>query len=597
MATLGVQTTVGSVGPNSTPDLSTGNMFMVAQTPWGIDGVPQACSSMSVFQRLYGGLNKLLSVGTSAATEAWTFETNDVVVQAYYAAKCYYADKGPGSPGVLWMSRAIASSSGATAATGAFNDVTAANPTTITAKGKGSAGNTTRVVVANPSPRAVYTAGVGTVAGTSGAAAVTGTTTAFTAADVGKGISIGGFFYTIKTFASATSITVAPNLLSSPSGSAYGLSPPSCQVTVSFGRPNITEIWPIASAADALSASQKSELVTITLPGGGTLPGVAASTALTTGSDGTAAYSASDADYVGTTTAANVRTGMQVFNDQRYGVGYITAPGKYSATVRAGLVTHGLAYYRLAVMSSPSGLTNATVVADLGTTVGNIGTYYTPQVIVSDENSDTNGRLTVDNSGAICGLASRMIRDYNFGPHKSPAGKQHPLTSIIDIERQSNGGELYDDPSSNLLADSGVNTLRIKRGLVVWGLRTLATDRRWLQFNAAQTICQIVVTGQLILENYFSEPIDDQLFAQVTSDFKVLMLGLYRQGALYGDEPGQQAKSSDAFSIVCNRSNNPDTEIVNNSFKVEVAFVAKPNAETVKFNVYAAAPGFANRTA
>lgn len=597
MATLGVQTTVGSVGPSGIPDVSTGNMFMACQTPWGIDGVAQQCSSLSMFLRLYGGLNKLISVAASAANDAWTYETTDAVVQAYYNAKTYFAEKQQGSPGVLWVSRVIASTAGAVAATGSFNDVTAANPTTVAQKSKGSAGNTTRVTVQNPSPRAVYTTGAGTVSGTSGAAAVTGVGTAFTAASVGQGILIGGVAYTIKTFVSGTSITVSPNLTATVAGVAYSTSPASCQVTVTFPRANITEVWPIASAADALSASQKSELVTITLPGGGTLPGAVAATALTSGSDGTSAYSASDADYVGTVTAANVRSGLQVFNDQRYGVGYVTVPGKYSATVRAGLVTHGLTYYRLCPMSSPSGLTAATVVADVGTTVGNIAAYYTPQVVVSDENSDTNGRLTISNEGAICGLAARMIRDYNGGPHKSPAGKQHPLTSIIDIERQSNQAELYDDPTSNTLADSGVNTIRVKGGFVVWGLRTLATDRRWLQFNQAQTICQIVVVGQLLLEKYWSEPIDDLLFASVRSDFKVQLLDLYRRGSLYGDEPGQQPSSRDAFAIVCDRGNNPDTEIVNNSFKVEVAFVAKPNAETIKFNVYAAAPGFANRTA
>lgn len=596
MATLGVLTSVASVGPSGTPDVSSGNMFMAAQTPWGIDGVAQICPSFSMFQRLYGGLNKLLSVGTTAANDVWTYETTDAVVQAYYGAKCYFGQKGQGSPGSIFMSRVVASSSGPSAATGSFNDVTAANPTTITQKGKGSAGNATRVTVQNPSPRAAYTAGVGTLAGTSGSAAITGTTTAFTAAMVGQGILIAGVAYTIKTYVGATSITVAPNLVATATTAAYSLAPASCQVTVNFARSNITEIWPIASVADALSASQKSELVTITLPAGATLPGAVAATALTTGSDGTAAYSASDADYVGTVSASNARSGLQCFNDQRYGLGYVTAPGKYSATVRAGLVTHGLAFYRLAIMSSPSALTLNTVGADLGTLVGNIGAYYTPQVIVADENSDTNGLLTIANEGAICGLAAQMIRDYG-GPHKSPAGKLHPLTSVLNIERQSNAAELYDDPSSNTLADSGINTLRLKGGIVVWGLRTLATDRRWLQVNAAQTICQIVVVGQLILENYWSEPISDQLFARVSSDFKVMMINLFRAGSLYGTEPGTQPLASDAFSVNCSRANNPDTEIVNNSFNVEVAFVATPNAETIKYKVFAAAPGFANRTA
>lgn len=596
MATLGVNTSVASVGPSGTPDVSSGNMFMVAQTPWGIDGVAQVCPSFSVYQRLYGGLNKLLSVGATAANDVWTYETTDAVVQGYYGAKCYYAQKGQGSPGSIYMSRVVASSSGPVAATGSFNDVTAANPTTITQKGKGFAGNTTRVTVLNPSPRAVYTPGAGTVSGTTGTAAVTGIGTAFATTQVGQGILIGGVPYTIKTWTSTTAITVSPNLAATVATVSYSTAPASCQVTVNFARSNITEIWPIASAADALSASQKSELVTITLPAGGTLPGASAATALTTGSDGTVAYSASDSDYVGTVNASNAKSGIQVFNDQRYGLGYVAAPGKYSAAVRAGLVTHGLAFWRLAVLSSPSALTLNTVGADLGTTVSNLASYYTPQVIVGDENSDTNGLLTIDNSGAICGLAAQMIRDYG-GPHKSPAGKLHPLTSVLNIERQSNGSELYDDPSSGVLADSGINTLRIKGGIVSWGLRTLATDRRWLQFNGAQTISQVVVVGQLILENYWSEPISDQLFARVTSDFKVMLINLYRAGALYGTEPGSQPLSSDAFSVNCSRANNPDTVIVNNTFNAEVAIVATPNAEAINYKVFAAAPGFANRTA
>lgn len=591
MATLGTQTTVGSIGPSGTPDVSMGNLFLTAQTPWGIDGKAQFCPSLTVFKRLYGGLNKLVSVGSP---DVWSYETTDAVVQGYYNAKCYFTDKKPGSPGGMWVSRAVASSSGPVAATGSFNDVSAANPTTVASKMKCSAGNTKKVTVQNPSPRAIYTTGAGTVSGTSGASAVTGVATAFATTDVGKGIQIAGANYVIVTRASATAITVSPNLVATSAGVAYGISPPSCLITVEFPRPNIKEQWPIASAADALSASQKSELVTITLPGGGTLPGPVAATKLTSGTDGTSAYSASDADYVGTISAANVKTGLQCFNDQKYGVGYAIIPGKYSATVRAGLLAHGSAYYRLTPISSPSGITLSTAVTDLGSLASNFGAYYTPQVIVSDENSDNNGQLTVSNEGAICGLAARMIRDYNFGPQKSPAGKMHPLESVIGIEKQSNDDELYDDTASNTLADSNINTLRIKGGVVVWGLRTLATDKRWAQFNMAQTNCVIVVSGQLLLDKYFSEPIDDLLFARVRGDFKVMMLDYYRRGAFYGDEPGSQPASSDAFAIVCDRSNNPDAEIVNNSFIVEVAYVNKPNAETVKFNVSPAAPGFAS---
>lgn len=595
MAQIGVVTSVSSVGPQGSPDVSEGNFFLAGQTPWGIDGVYQPCPSFPAFVRLYGGLNKLVAVGSP---DVWTYETTDAVVQAYYSAKTYFAEKGQGSPGVLMFSRVVASSSGPTAATGTFNDVTAANPSTFTCKFKGSAGNTQTVQIQNPSPRAVYNAGAGTVTTTTSSGAVTGSGTAFAATDVGKGILIGGVAYTISAFTSSTSITITPTVGTGAAGQSYSTALPSCLVTVRFPQANITEVRNIASAADAADYSARSELVTLTLPGNGNLPGTSAATKLTSGSQGTTAYSASDADYVGTVSAANVKSGLQCFNDQRLGLGYVAVPGKYSATVRTGIATHSAAYYRLGLLSSPSGLTLSSAPGDLAAQAGNALYYLTPQVKVADENSDSGGSLLTANEGLVAGLAAKMIRDYN-GPHKSPAGKMHPATSLTDIERQSNGQELYDDPASNTLADSNINTIRVKGGFVIWGNRTLATDKRWGQFNTAQTICKIVVVGQLILEKYVHEPIDPQgkLFATVKGDFGGLLLDLYKRGALYGTEPLSDPQKTDAFSIVCDRSNNPDTVLVNNEFRVDVSFVPTPNAEKITFTVSPAAPGYAGRTA
>lgn len=592
MATIGVATSVGSVGPSGTPDVSLGNFYVAGQTPWGVDGTYQKVTSFPMFVRLYGGLNKLSLVGSP---DTWTNETTDAVVQCYYNVKTYFAEKGPGSPGILYFSRVVKSSSGPAAATGSFNDVTAANPTTVTSKWKAAAGNTVAVTITNPDPRSVFTAGAGTLSVTQSSGSVTGSSTAFVAGDVGKGIQIAGVNYTIATWVSSTSITISPVYAgTTAAGLSYSTCSPSCLIKVSFPQANITEYWPIATATDATAASQKSELVTITLPAGGTMPATVAATKLTTGTD---VYTATDADYVGTVSAANVKSGLQVFNDQRLGLGYVSIPGKYTATIRSGIKTHAEAYYRVGIESSPSGLNLNTVGADLAGQASNLCAYYTPQILVADENSATGGSITVSNEGAIAGLAAKMIRDYNFGPHKSPAGKLHPFTSVIDVERQSSATrqELYDDAGSNTLADSNINTIRVKDGLVVWGNRTLATDRRWLQFNAAQTIAVVVVTGQLILEKFVFEPIDEKLFATVKSDFLVFMLDLYRKGALYGREPGGQPDSRDAFAIVCDRTNNPDSVVVNNEFKVDVTFVPKPNAEKVTFTVSPAAPGFANR--
>lgn len=600
MATIGVATTVGSVGPSGTPDVAQGNAFVVGQTPWGLDGTWQVFGSFGAWVRAYGGLNKLITVGSP---DQWGVESTDAVVQCYYNVKAYFAEKSQGSPGVLYFSRAVASSSGPAAASGTFADVVGTNNTTITSRWKAKAGNTVAITVTNPSPVSVFTTGAGTVSTTASSANVVGVGTSFAATDVGKGIQIGGVNYTIATFTDTTHITINPVAAALTSGVAYSTCQPSCRIQLSFSQANITEYWDITSAADATNASQKSELVTITLPAGGQLPKTAASTKLTGGTDGTSAYSASDADYVGTTTAANVKSGLQVFNEDRLGAGYVAIPGKQSSTIRSGIVTHTDAYSRQGLFSSPSGLTASTVAADIAGVASNNCAYYWPQVKVIDENSQVGGLLTISSEGAVAGLAARMIRDYNFGPHKSPAGTSHPFISVADIERQSNGQELCDDSVSNTLADSFINTIRMKGNPVapvVWGNRTLCTDRRWLQFNSSQTINYIKLVAKRLLEPFTFEPVDPQgkLFAAIRADFNVFLLDLYRKGALFGTEPDSNVpRKTDAFLVVCDRSNNPDNVLVGNEVHVDVTFAATPNAEKITLNLGPAAPGFAGRAA
>lgn len=527
MATIGVAATVGGVGPSATPDVGQGSAFMALQSPWGPDGVWLMVASMGDFIRKYGGLNKQVSVGSP---DVWSIETTDAVVQGYYAAKTYFAEKQQGSPGVLYVSRVCASSSGPVAASGTFSDGAAHN-TTVTAKGKGAWGNTVTVTITNPSP----------------------------------------------------------------------ISSSKCRIVIAFPLIGYSRTYDIGCAADATAASDQDEFVTITLPAGEQLPSTAAATKLTSGSQGTTAYSASDADYVGTD-SGSTKTGLQVFNDMRLGTGYVCIPGKYSSTVRTGINTHCASYDRIGLLSAPSGKTSSNVAADISGTAGNQLAYYWPQLKVSDENSDSGGLLTIDNTGAVAGLAARMIRDYQFGPHKSPAGITHNLVSVVNLELSSTGLELADDAVSNTLADSFVNTIRRKGnpvGLVVWGNRMLATDKRYLQFNASQTINLVKITGKLILEKFTFEPVDPQgmLFGKIRADFNVFLLSLFRKGALFGTEPGNESRATDAFLCVCDRSNNPDSVLVGNEVHVDVTFAPTPNAEKITLQLGPAAPGYAGKAA
>src|SRR5690349_6314646 len=207
MATIGPNIALSSVGPSGTPDVAYSNLFAVFQSPWGVPNVYQACSSFADFTRLYGGLNKLTAVASGTTADTYTVETTDAVVQAYYAIKGYFDEKGTGSPGVLYACRVIATSGGPTSASKTFADSAGTNNTTIAAKWPGRDGATVQATVINPSPRrGILTLQTGTVAVSSGSAAVTGNGTTFQTGStwVGWGIKIGLNYYTILSVASTT---------------------------------------------------------------------------------------------------------------------------------------------------------------------------------------------------------------------------------------------------------------------------------------------------------------------------------------------------------------------------------------------------------
>lgn len=604
MATIGPSVTITAIGPGGTREIGFSNFFVTGQTPWGLDGTFQICTSFQDFLRKYGGLNKLSAVASGTTADTYSAETNSSVVQPYYAVQAFFQEKQANAPGVLYFCRTVATSSGPTAASKTFADAVGSNNTTVASKMKGLPGSTTQITVVNPSPTAAQWVGgqPGTAATTASSATVTGTGTSFSAGMVGQGIQIAGVAYVILTFSSSTSITVSPTPSATVATTTYNLAAPSCQIKASFPQANIVESWDILNVNDAANASKKSELISITLPAGGQLPVNAAAAKLASGTPATAdSYAATDADLVGTTTAAGVKTGLQVFNDQKLGSGFVAIPGKYSSTVRTGINTHCSTFYRLGILGAPSGLNLSSVVTD-PTLSGPDLDYIWPQIYVADQSSTSGGQILVDGVGHRAGLYARMDKEYR-GPHKSAAGITHPLVSAIDVERASGSFmELCDDAGSNLLADSLINTWRLKgnpASVVGWGNRTLGQDNRFRQCSVRRILYLLYLTSYLSIETYTFEPIDPfgVLFSKVKGDLDSICWNLWRPpvGALYGNQPGKDPKSTDAWFVVCDSSNNPVQAIANGELHVDVSFTPTYNAERVTENLSLVVPQFVGR--
>lgn len=530
MATIGVTVTTGTIGPSGQRAIAYSNLFAAVQSPWGEDGVVKICDSFNSFVRNFGGLNKMTTIGSGTTNDTTTYETDASVVQGYYAVKAYFDEKGTNGPGVAYVARVVDSTTGGTAGSKTFTDGSG-NNTTITAKWKGSWGNAIRITVTNSSPR---------------------------------------------------------------KGSGYALIKAEAKIgSQSF----ITEFWDIGNATDAANVSRKSELITITLPAGGQLPQTAAEAKLNSGTPGTAdSYGASDADLVGTTSAANVRTGIQVFNDPRLGSGMVIIPGKYTSTIRNGIKTHAEAYDRMGFIGTATGFTLSTIATELQSLTSNNMAFFWPPLELSDQNSDAGGSILVDPCGHLAGLQARMDGEYR-GPHKGPAGILHPFRTVLNVESQSNGDELVSDSGSNTLDDSFINTIRRKgnpTGIVSWGNNTLAQDNRYRQINASRTVMVVRQTLLLMMEKFTHEPIDSkgQLFAKVSSDAIAFLDSLYSVGALFGDRPGKDPKPTDAYVVICDRSNNTDLTIGANELHLDIGIIPTPNVRQIMIQLFVAAPGF-----
>lgn len=605
MATIGPNLSLSSVGPAGSPDISFSNLYAVFQSPWGIDNKWQICSSFADFLRLYGGLSKLTAVASGLTADTYTTESTDAVVQAYYAIKGYFDEKGSNSPGVLFANRVIATSSGPTAASKTFADQAGANSTTVASRWKGRDGGTIQAYWINPSPRlGVFTALAGTLAVTSGAAVVTGTSTAFTTGStwVGWGIRIGTNYYTILSVASATSLTLAENANATETAAtgAVGTNTTGAYLNVYHPQSGLREEWDVLpTTASAADISKRSQLVTVTLPAGlqlpkTTAPGSAGAVKLNSGTSATAdPYTASDSDYVGTTSTAGVKTGLQVFNDQKLATGFVAIPGKVSSTIRSGIKTHVETYYRYGLLGPAAALNLTTASVEYANTASNLEAGWVPRVWVPDQTSTTGGNVLIDNVGHIAGLGARMDRDYG-GPHKSPAGVTHGFNSVVDVERDSSGNELFDDSGSNTLADFYVNTLRIKGGPISWGLRSFASDERYRQINVGRTVCLVYLSCFQLAEKATFEPIDSfgKLFSRIKGDLDAFFSDLWAKGSIYGNKPSDDPKKGDAWFVVCNNTNNPNPQIGKGVVQADVSFVPTLNAEQVRIPIMVAAPGF-----
>ncbi|WP_031077795.1 phage tail sheath family protein [Streptomyces sp. NRRL S-118] len=233
----------------------------------------------------------------------------------------------------------------------------------------------------------------------------------------------------------------------------------------------------------------------------------------------------------------------------------------------------------MAILDSPPGL-NAQQALGWRERLGvdsAFGAAYYPHVVVANPKARpgaTNGErfLTLPPSGHIAGVWART--DGARGVWKAPANEV--IRGIARLETEVTTGEQdkLNPKQVNCLRSFGANGLRI------WGARTLASqDQSWRYINVRRLFIYIEETIRLGTQWVVFEPNDADLWGRVNRTIGAFLHNLWMRGALVGSTPEQ------AFFVLCNDTNNPQSSIDEGKLIVDVGVAPVKPAEYVIFRI------------
>lgn len=125
-----------------------------------------------------------------------------------------------------------------------------------------------------------------------------------------------------------------------------------------------------------------------------------------------------------------------------------------------------------------------------------------------------------------------------------------------------------------------VNVLRsfARAGVVVWGARTLSTERWLKQISVRRTLTYVTLQMRAALLPYAFEPHNHFLGLRITQTALGVLFPLYERGVLRGQSP------SEAFYVRCDPELTPD-DVAAGRLTLEVGVAAAAPAEFIVFRV------------
>lgn len=272
-------------------------------------------------------------------------------------------------------------------------------------------------------------------------------------------------------------------------------------------------------------------------------------------------------DVVFSITAGDVKAALAAL--EAVDVNLICVPGVTEIAAQQAMIAHcEKCRYRFCILDSPK-------TADINVLKNHrrqldsaYGAIYHPWLKVP---ADAGESVVVPPSGFIAGIYARV--DTDRGVHKAPAnvgiaGQADLLVNITTAQQ-------------DVLNPLHINCLRKfpRKGVLVWGARTLSTDLEWKYINIRRLIIHLEASIDCGTEWVVFESNNERLWSSIKSLVEGFLYDFWRKGALMG------SSAKEAYFVRCDRSTITQDDIDNGRVYVIIGIAPLKPAEFIIFKI------------
>lgn len=203
---------------------------------------------------------------------------------------------------------------------------------------------------------------------------------------------------------------------------------------------------------------------------------------------------------------------------------------------------------------------------------GSYTALYYPQIIFRNPFSPAQ-RFTLGAGGVMAGLFSTV--DLDAGVWQSPSGFAYPLTLVSGLSSTILASAL------DSITSQGVNPLRLfyNYEFASGGAITLSSSQTYLNIATRRLVTYVEKSLKQGLAWTAFESNNADLRNRVAVEASGFLTSLWQQGALYG------ANSEQAFSVICDSSNNTPATIATGVLYLDVSIAPDHPSEFVVISV------------